>query len=128
MKYISYKITIGGNSGFRCSNQDEWCSSSSILLVDAKKWTMESIAEAVKRLWHAYWVDRGEGIGYGNRYSRAEKQVKPFVNNNDGVFFDKNKSFSIYGVNDNKVITPNAEDEIVSWEMGGSTVNYDYSK
>lgn len=128
MKYISYKITIGGDSGFRCSNQDEWCSSGSILLFDASKWTNESIAKAMKEIWHAYWNDRGEGIGYGNKYGRAETQLKLFFKNNEGVFFDKDKSFSFYGVDEDRIIVPNPEDEVVSWELDGSTVNYDYHR
>lgn len=124
MKYISYMITCGGDAGWRFSNGPEWCSMEYILLFDAEKWDVDRIAEAMRKLWHLYWAEPHASF-LSDTMDRGFKHIIPFINDNDGVYVWKGRSFG--GVNEGKVIDPNEED-VTYWEKDGCTINYNYDK
>ena len=130
MKYIGFVITCGGDAGWRFTNGSEWCSMEYQLLFDAKLWTMEHIKETLDKLNKE--IFRKHAFTLGEEMDKGEAVLKPFVNNTDGVYvkkdyLDKSDGYPIkrtlWFADKSKVIDPPA-DEIVSWELNGSTRNY----
>lgn len=121
-KYISYMITLGGDAGWRFSNQPEWCSTEYTLLFDSKKWTMESIAKEMNILWHGYWDCGKHGHSYSDKYDLGIGAIKNLINK-DGVFV---KDGGLQAP-DEKILNPSIT-EYDFWCMNGEITNYDYDK
>ena len=108
MKLISYMVTCGGDAGFRFSNQPEWCSVGTMLLFDAEKWDVEKIYNVMKDLYRQY-RNAGNGWTLSAKIDLGKSAVKPFINNNDGVYDSK-------------------EHDVTRWSRNGDTRNFDYYK
>ena len=130
MKYISFIITCGGDAGWRFTNGEEWHSMEFQLLFDAKLWTMERIKETFADLKRQ--INRKHSFTLSEEMDNGEAVLKPFLNKTEGVYAkkdypDKSSGFTIkrtlWFADENKVIDPPAE-EIISWELNGSTRNY----
>ncbi|MBR4589739.1 MAG: hypothetical protein IKO36_03660 [Bacteroidaceae bacterium] len=120
MNLISYMYTCGGDAKFRCGNSEEWKSCKDYLYFDNSKWTMNSIADEMRRLWHAY-----ENLGYAMEFSNVTKNmykvIRPFVNTTDGVYQDmSHKEFP-----QSKTINPK-EHNIIRWNIDGNEYNSEY--
>ena len=133
MKYISFIITCGGDAGWRFTNGEEWQSMEFQLLFDAKLWTMERIRDTFADLKRQ--INRKHAFTLSEEMDNGEAVLKPFVNKTEGVYVkkdypDKSSGFTIkrtlWFADENKVIDPPAED-IISWQLDGSTRNYNRS-
>ena len=118
-------ITCGGDAGWRFSNGEEWHSMEYTLLFDAEKWDMDKIAEAMRTLWRLYWAEP-HGFYLSDTLRNGEKHIIPFIENSDGVYAWKGKSFGI--LKDEKLVEPSEDDVVVSWEKDGNTRNWKYDK
>lgn len=127
LKFISYKITCGGDAGWRFSNQSEWCSGEGYLLFDKSKWTMEKIAKEMNYLWRQYWSG-DTGSTYAQTYDAGIGYVQNLIKE-DGVYvWDNPNRFDMTFVDwKTKRINPPVEN-IETWNIDGKTVNYDYNK
>lgn len=130
MKYISFIITCGGDAGWRFTNGSEWCSMEFQLLFDAKLWTMERIRDTFADLKRQ--INRKHAFTLSEEMDNGEAVLKSFVNKTEGVYAKKDYPDMSAGVtikrtlwfaDESKVIDPPAE-EIISWELDGSTRNY----
>ena len=125
MKLISYMYSYSGDSGLCLSNRKEWNTIDEYLYFDAEKWTMEKIYDTVKTLYREY-------KSLGHTWTLAEVMDNicdtfvPFVNGNEGVYQDKD--YTWVGINDENLIDDIKEHEVISWELNGRTINYDYHK
>lgn len=125
-KYISYMVTCGGDAGWRFSNRPEWCSMSGMLLFDADKWDIDSIANAFQPIFRDYFKHHGwtlaEELKFGYMY------VVPFINENDGVYVYKGHTgLSFPGVPEEKHLCP-PDEQVTRWSKNGSEYNGDYDK
>lgn len=125
IKFISYKITVGGDAGWRFSNRSEWCSNEGYLLFDKNKWTMNSIAKEMKHLWRQYWSG-DTGSTYEQTYNAGIVYVKNLIKE-DGVYaWYRHNPYEITFVDwKEKLINPPVEN-IETWNIDGNIVNYDY--
>lgn len=130
MKYISFIISCGGDTGWRFTNGEEWNSMHYQLLFDAKLWTMKQIKEALDKLDRD--IFRKHAFTLSEEMDKGEAVLKPFVNNTDGVYvkkdyLDKSDGYPIkrtlWFADKSKVINPPVE-EIVSWELNGEKRNH----
>lgn len=131
MKYISYKVTCGGDAGFRLSNSSEWQSSEGQLLFDSSLWSMESIAKAIRDLYKQIAKREPWCHTYSSISKNGHNIIDPFIANTDGVYVDQQfiaNNFCHLGfdVPKEKRITPTETDEVISWELDGNTTNYYY--
>lgn len=131
MKYISYKVTCGGDAGFRLSNSSEWNSSEGQLLFDSTLWTMESIAKAIRDLYKQIAEREPWCHTYSDISDNGHNIIDPFIANTDGVYVDEqfiadNFCYLGFDVPKEKHITTTETDEVISWELDGSTRNYYY--
>ena len=131
MKYISYKITCGGDAGFRLSNSSEWQSTEGQLLFDANLWTMESIAKAIRNLYKQIKQKEPWCLTYSEISNNGHMYIDPFITNTKGVyvdqsFIDSHSCHLGFRVLKKKYLTPAETDEVVSWELDGRTANYYY--
>lgn len=124
MKLISYMYSYSGDSGLCLSNREEWNTIDEYLYFDAEKWTMEKIYDTVKTLYREY-----ESLGHTWTLAEVMDHIRdtfvPFVNGNEGVYQKKGHGWE--GTNQEKFINPE-EHEVISWELNGNKVNYDYHK
>ena len=133
MKLISYMVTCGGDAGFRFSNQPEWCSVGTMLLFDAEKWDVEKIYNVMKDLYRQY-RNAGNGWTLSAKIDLGKSAVKPFINNNDGVYVDLDYRdedgicwLGTLGVDQEKQIH-SKEHDVTRWSRNGDTRNFDYYK
>ena len=133
MKLISYMVTCGGDAGFRFSNQPEWCSVGTMLLFDAEKWDVEKIYNVMKDLYRQY-SNAGHGWTLSDMIDLGKSAVKPFINNNDGVYVDLDYRdedgicwLGTLGVDQEKQIH-SKEHDVTRWSRNGDTRNFDYYK
>ena len=138
MKFISYICTVGGDTGWRFSNGSEWNSAEGQLLFDAEKWDNESIAAAIKKLWHDYWNDRDtpyKSFTLSETMDCGFKYIDHFINNTDGVYVNVDYIGSDYfnnnlfgHCNKDKHIHPDGHEIIIWTSKDGCHRNYDYDK
>ena len=122
MKLISYMYSYSGDSGLCLSNRKEWNTSNSYLYFDTEKWTMKKIYDIVKMIYRKYY-SFGTTWTLGEVIDHLRDTIVPFVNETDGVYVEG----GLTGFKADKKINPD-EHEIVSWELNGRTINYDYHK
>lgn len=128
MKLISYMVTCGGDAGWRFSNRPEWCSMEGMLLFDAEKWNVDSVARALNEIWLKYWHGP-HGFTLSETLDNGYRCLIPFINDTDGVYVDLDFSgnFGWVKVNDNKKLHSN-EHETERWSKDGKEYNPDYDK
>jgi len=134
MKYIRFYINLGGDTGWRFTNGEEWHSMMKPLFFDPKLWTMEKIKVEMDRLDK----ETSRATLYCHTLSdkgdKGGKCVKRFIEKNPGVFVLKpieTKAFGLVSrapwgcgdVDDSKKIDEPAEDEVIGWELNGRTRN-----
>ena len=134
MKLISYMVTCGGDAGFRCSNKPEWCSVGSMLLFDAKKWNIDSIAEAIRQIYRTYKSAKMARWTFAEHSDDTSEAVGSFINTHDGVYVDLDYRdedgicwLGTLGAKKEKRIH-SKEHEVTRWSRNGSESNYDYDK
>lgn len=132
MKYISYIITISGDTGWRFNNCPQWNSTEGQLLFDADKWSMEAIIENLKIIMTEIDEESRYCFTFSEKYDNGSKYIVPFIKNTNGVYVngDYTQSDSLPGWvfvshNSTKVIHPTKNDEIISWNRDGKTHCYD---
>lgn len=130
MKYISFIISCGGDTGWRFTNGEEWNSMHYQLLFDAKLWTMKQIKEALDMLDRE--IFKKVTWTLSETMDKGKEILEPFVNSTKGVYVKKdfNDNFdgwstkrTLWFAKKSKVIDPSAE-EVVSWELNGKKRNY----
>lgn len=114
--------SYSGDSGLCLSNRKEWNTIDSYLYFDTEKWTMEKIYDIVKMIYRKY-CSFGTTWTLGEVIDHLRDTIVPFVNETDGVYVEG----GLTGFKADKKINPD-EHEIISWELNGRTINYDYHK
>ena len=85
--YISFIITVGGDTGWRFYNSAQWHSGQGCLLFDDSIWTREQIKAAMERLDKS--IDTRHCATYSDTHDEGMKQIVKFVNGNAGVYVMK---------------------------------------
>ena len=134
MKFIRFFISLGGDSGWRFTNSDEWHSIKYPLFFDSGLWTMARIKEEMDCLeretgmaTHGCWELKDNGNAGG-------KCVRRFIEMNDGVFVLKPKQTKSFGlvnrapwgcsdIREEKMIDEPVGSDVIGWELDGRTVN-----
>lgn len=127
-RYIYYKITCGGDAGWRFSNSSEWHSIEGELLFDASIWTMKKIDWEFKQLYQRIKAEES-GSSFSDKLDSGYKHIVPFINDNEGVYVSGDfKGMRFPGVNDDKRLIPHdLRDEVIEWEdKNGNHYNSDY--
>ena len=125
MKLISYMYSYSGDSGLCLSNREEWNTIDEYLYFDAEKWTMEKIYDTVNSLYKKY---KSMGVTWtlGEVMDHIRDTFVPFVNGNEGVYLSNDHCWK--GIKKENLIDDIKEHEVISWELDGKTVNFDYYK
>jgi len=122
-KYIRFYITLGGDTGWRVTNGDEWCSLKFTLLFDASVWTMESIKNALDTIKKSIFHDRNKGSTLAEKGDCGAKYLNEFFTQNKGSIFTIDNNYP-WGC---KKTLPNLKVknfEIEDWNYNGNNRNY----
>ena len=134
-KFIRFFITLGGDTGWRFTNGEEWHLMIDPLFFDPELWTMEKIKVAMDLLDKETSRATLYCHDLSDKGNAGGKCVKAFIESNPGVFVLKPKETKNFGVvsrapwgcntvKDSKRIDPPAEEDIIGWELNGKTRNY----
>lgn len=126
MKYISFIITIGGDTGWRFMNSPQWNSAAGQLLFDADKFTNESIHDALSKLMNSIKKRSAYCSTFSEKCDNGMEYILPFIEETDGVYVNNKFLYESVpgGWNENgwkftdkksKLVSPTKDDEIVSW-------------
>lgn len=122
MKYILFIITLGGDTGWRFRNREEWHSMNYPLLFDAKLWSMEKIKEEMDRLdYQIFNNQKGTGFPLKEKGDLGAEILREFLDNVEGVYTINNKS--PWGCHSKETIDMPAKEEITNWSFNGQSVN-----
>ena len=131
MKLISYMVTCGGDTGWRFSNRPAWHSTGGLILFDAEKWSVDSIADAIKQI-HKDIASKGVAFTLGNTLDNGHAVLDPFIKNTEGVYVDLDYRDSDgicwlgnFGAGDEKCLH-SKDHEVVRWSRNGEEYNGDY--
>ena len=124
-------ITCGGDAGWRFANCPQWHSTGGLLLFDAEKWNVDSIAAAMKTLYREV---QKQGVTWtlAETLDKGYVAIKPFIEDTDGVYVDDEyrdeDGFCRLGfTNVDKSKHINGSDhEVERWSKNGEESNYNY--
>ena len=138
MKYIRFFVTLGGDTGWRFTNQDEWHSMKDPIFFDADKWTMEKVKEAMDRVDYDIYHNnpyKGSWSTLSDKGNGGARILRPFIEKTEGVYvltpghFKNGDEYSRapWGCNriDGKMIDDPAPEDIMDWTNAeGGHANY----
>lgn len=126
MKYISFIITVGGDTGWRFTNGIEWQSCAGQLLFDAKKFTNETIFQELSKVMRSINKRANYCHTFSDICDNGLDYILPFINETKGVYV--NKDYVYRGIPDgwqmegwkftkkrSKLKTIRETDEVVPW-------------
>ena len=90
MKYISFIISVGGDTDWCFTNQTQWGACSGQLLFDASKFTNKEIHDKLKVLGHSVYEETKWKHIFSEICDEGLKLVVPFINNTKGVYVNGN--------------------------------------
>ena len=140
MKYIRFYVTLGGDTGWRFTNQDEWHAMKNPIFFDADKWTMEKVKEVMDRVDYDIYHGSNSPCRKGPWSTLSDKGnggatvLRPFIEKADGVYVlnpvllkngDK-CSRAPWGCSSipGKGIDDPAPEDIIDWNLNGKSGNY----
>lgn len=123
MKYIRFYITLGGDTGWRFSNKDEWHSMKYPILFDESKWTMEKIRKEMNYLDYIIFSNGHYCHTLSDIGDNGAKYIQRFFNTNDGVYTVEHRT--PWGCKTKELLSEMPDQEhITDWNINGKYYNY----
>ena len=127
MKYISFIITIGGDTGWRFMNSPQWNSAAGQLLFDADKFTNESIHDTLSKLMNSIKKRSAYCSTFSEKCDNGMEYILPFIEETDGVYVNNKFIYESVpgGWNENgwkftdkksKLVSPTKDDETTNYQ------------